>query len=52
MEESVLNDLDRLLFCELSFLYKISKNLSDESSQLGESRLQQEKQTSKSTRRD
>lgn len=36
MEESVFNDLDRLLFLELFSAYRIRKYLSDKSSQLAE----------------
>ena len=36
MEEGVLNDLDRLLSCEVSTMYTIGKNLSDKPSQRAE----------------
>ena len=36
MEEGVLNDLDRLLSCEVSTMYTIRKNLSDKQSQRAE----------------
>ena len=36
VEESVLNDPDRLLLCEIFLVYRIRKNLSDNSSQRAE----------------
>ena len=45
VEESVLDDLDRLLLCEIFSVYRIRKNLSDNSSQRAE-QLREGKETS------
>lgn len=43
MEESVFNDLDRLLFLELEMMYRISKHLSDKSGSAGRAALRRKK---------